>query len=159
MKHILILFWVGVLLFAITTPAVATPAEPADGSFSAALDFGSLRTDPVGANCLLTVQGTLTFTGRLAGDATATTRALVFGDCPTVETTPPGTFADIFQSELLFTGTVDGVAVANLEIIYQGRTAVGGAVTGEMRLANGQEGVLAVEGRVAQGGNYWFRTP
>jgi hypothetical protein len=105
------------------------------------------------------VQGTLTFTGRLAGDATATTHALVFGDCPSVETTPPGTFADIFQSELLFTGTVDGVAVANLEIIYQGRTAVGGAVTGEMRLADGQEGVLDVEGRVAQGGSYWFRTP
>lgn len=32
MKHRLILFWVDVLLFAITTPAVATPVEPADGS-------------------------------------------------------------------------------------------------------------------------------
>jgi hypothetical protein len=148
-----------VLLFAFTTPAVATPAEPADGSFRAALDFGSLRTEPVGANCLLTVQGTLTFTGRLAGDATAMTRALVFGDCPSVKTTPPGTFADIFQSALLFTGTIDGIAVSNLEIIYQGRTAVGGAITGQMRLGNGRDGILAVEGRVAQGGNYWVQTP
>lgn len=159
MKYGLILFWVGVLLFALTTPIAATPVEPADGSFSAALDFPSLRTEPVGANCLLTVQGTLTFTGRLAGEAIATTRALVFGECPSVKTTPPGTFADIFQSELLFTGTIDGVAVSNLKIIYQGRTAVGGAITGQMRLGNGRDGVLAVEGMVAQGGDYWFQTP
>jgi hypothetical protein len=118
-----------------------------------------LRTEPVGANCLLAVQGTLTFTGRLAGEATATTRALVFGDCPAVETNAPGTFADIFRSALLFTGTIDGVAVANLEIIYQGRTAVGGAITGQLRLDNGRDGVLAVEGMVAQGGDYWFQTP
>lgn len=159
MKHGLILFWVGVLLFALTTPAAATPVAPADGSFSAELDFPSLRTEPVGANCLLTVQGTLTFTGRLEGEATATTRALVFGECPAVETSVPGTFADIFQSELLFTGTIDGVAVSNLKIIYQGRTAVGGAITGQMRLGNGRGGILDVLGRVAQGGSYWFQTP
>jgi hypothetical protein len=159
MKHGLIFFWVGVLLFAITTPAMATPADPTDGAFTAAIDFSSVRTEPVGANCRLTVQGTITFTGRLAGDATATTRALVMDDCPSVASNPPGTFADVFQSELLFIGTLDGVAVANLAILYQGKTAIGGEITGQMRLANGRAGVLDVEGVVAQGGNYWFRTP
>ncbi|MCE7981145.1 MAG: hypothetical protein DYG89_08135 [Caldilinea sp. CFX5] len=137
----------------------STSAAPADGAFTAAIDFSSLRTEPVGANCQLTVQGTLTFSGRLAGDATATTRALVMGDCSSVVSNPPGTFADVFQSELLFTGTLDGAAVADLAILYQGKTAVGGAITGQVRLANGRAGVLDVEGVVAQGGSYWFRTP
>lgn len=159
MKHGLILLWVGILLCAITVPVTAQPAETADGAFIAVLDFSTLRTKPVGVNCLLTVQGTLTFTGRLAGAASATTRALVMGECPAVETNPPGTFADIFQSELRFTGTIDGVTVSQLEIIYQGRTAVGGMITGQMRFVHGQADVLYVEGVVAQGGSYWFRTP
>ncbi|MEZ4725921.1 MAG: hypothetical protein R3E79_02180 [Caldilineaceae bacterium] len=113
----------------------------------------------MGANCLLTVQGQLIFSGRLTGLAIGTTRALVFADCSAALANPPGTFADVFKSKLLYTGTIDSVSVTNAAMIYQGRTAVGGVITGQMRVASSRRNILYVEGEVAQGGSYWFLTP
>jgi len=159
MKTLTILFFISMLLLAaLATPAAVAATTP-DGTFTAALDPLSFTFTTVGANCLLTVQGTLTFSGKLTGVATGTTRALVFASCPAVQANPPGAFADVFRSKLTFTGTNNGTPVTNVAMIYQGRTAVGGAITGQMRLGNGRHGILYVEGKVAQGGSYWFRTP
>lgn len=46
MKHGLILLCVGVLLLVITAPVTAQPAETADGSFTAVVDFSTLRAKP-----------------------------------------------------------------------------------------------------------------
>jgi hypothetical protein len=158
MKQLRILFLTSMLLLmTLAAPATVAATATPDGTFIAIPT--SINDTPVGANCLLTVQGALIFTGRLVGQASAVTQALVFADCSAVRAHPPGTFADVFTSELTFTGSIDGTAVTNLSIIYQGRTAVGGAITGQMRLGNGRDGILAVEGIVAQGGSYWFQTP
>lgn len=158
MKLLTILFFAGMLLIsALTTPvAVAATATP-DGTFGAIPT--SIHGTQVGANCLLTVQGQLIFFGRLTGLATGTTYALVFADCDTALVHLPGTFADVFRSELTYTGTIDGIPITNAVMIYQGQTAAGGVITGQMRLANDGQVILSVEGKVAEGGRYWFRTP
>src|SRR3954447_38411 len=64
------------------TPLVGAPAHHqradvvrASGAFDVLLDFRSLRLQPLGNRWVLTVSGTLTFSGALQGTATATTTA------------------------------------------------------------------------------------
>lgn len=134
------------------------PASPArriqaSGHFDAIVDFSTLRLTPRGGNCLLQVNGQLVFTGTIEGAATGQTTALVFAPCSDVAANPPGTFPDVFRSELAFEGTVDG-APARANVLYMGRVQPGGQIAGRLVFSNGVQGRLEVEARVAVGGEY-----
>lgn len=143
------------LMFALSATPVWADHDlvVARGEFTASVDFATLTLMPIGANCLLEVDGALNFTGTLEGLASGTTRALVLADCADVAFNPPGTFADVFRSSLEFIGTIDGEPVI-ADITYRGRTAVGGAITAVMMLSNGANGVLHVDAIVVVGGAY-----
>jgi hypothetical protein len=70
-----------------------------------------------------------------------------------VATSPPGTYPDVFRSELAFAGTVDGEP-ARANVRYMGRSQPGGQIAGRLVLSNGVQGVLEVEAQVAVGGEY-----
>ena len=126
----------------------------ASGNFDALVDFSTLTLTPRGLNCLLQVNGQLVFTGTIAGTATGQTTALVSAPCDDVAANPPGTFGDVFKSELRFEGTVDG-APANANVLYIGRVQPGGAIEARLVFSNGVAGMLEViGGRVAVGGDY-----
>ena len=123
------------------------------GQFDAIVDFSTVTLTPRGRNCLLQVDGRLVFTGTIEGTATAHTSALEFAPCSEVPTVPPGTFADVFKSEAVFVGTVDGEP-ARANLLYMGRVAPGGTIAGRFVFSNGIEGRLDVTARVAVGGTY-----
>ena len=123
------------------------------GHFDAIVDFSTLTLTPRGSNCLLQVEGELVFTGTIEGTATGQTSALVFAPCADVATSPPGTYPDVFKSELEFEGTVDGEP-ARANVLYMGRVQPGGQIEGRLILSNGVQGRLAVEAQVAVGGEY-----
>jgi hypothetical protein len=70
-----------------------------------------------------------------------------------VAANPPGTFPDVFKSELAFEGTVDGDP-AQANVLYMGRVQPGGRIEGRLVFSNGVSGVLDVDARVAVGGEY-----
>ncbi|HEX6058662.1 MAG TPA: hypothetical protein VFZ11_06550 [Gemmatimonadaceae bacterium] len=125
----------------------------ASGHFDALVDFSTLTLTPRGENCLLVVKGALVFSGTLEGTAAGETSALVFAPCDVVATTPPGTFPDVFKSELTFEGTVDGEA-AQAKMLYMGRVQPGGRIDGRLVLSNGVAGRLDADAVVAVGGEY-----
>lgn len=142
------------------TPPVGAPTHQqrvdvvrAAGTFDVLLDLGSLRLQPVGNRCVLTVSGTLTFSGTLQGTATATTTAFEDASCEEVMANPPGTFADVFSSSGAFTGTVAGRPVS-AALVYAGRTAVGGSIEAIMRFRGDLTGVLHVDATLGVGGSY-----
>jgi hypothetical protein len=123
------------------------------GEFDAIVDFTKLTLTPRGRNCLLRVDGALVFTGTIEGAATGQTTALVFASCAEVIAAPPGTFPDVFKSELAFEGTVDGQpACAN--VLYMGRVQPGGRIEGRLVFSDGVQGRLQVDAVVAVGGDY-----
>ena len=133
-------------------------AEPArriqtSGSFAAIVDFSTLTLTPKGRNCLLQVEGELVFTGTIEGSGIAQTSALVFAPCSDVATTAPGTYPDVFKSELVFEGTIDGEP-AEANLLYMGRVQPGGAIEGRLVFSNGVQGVLEADAVVAVGGDY-----
>jgi hypothetical protein len=134
---------------------VASPAQKVTttGTFDAIVDFSTLTPTPRGRNCELTVQGQLVFSGTIVGPATGQTTALVFASCADMLANPPGTFPDVFHSELVFDGTVDG-APARANVRYQGRSAPGGAIDAHLIFSNGVAGVLDVQAQLAVGGEY-----
>jgi hypothetical protein len=123
------------------------------GHFDALVDFSTLTLTPRGRNCRLQVDGRLVFTGTIEGTATGTTSALVFAPCSQVATSPPGTFRDVFKSELRFDGTVDGEP-ARANVLYMGRVQRGGRIDGRLVFSNGVAGRLEVDAQVAVGGDY-----
>jgi hypothetical protein len=154
MRRLALLALTAVLTAAIAAaPASASVRVPVTGQYTATIDFTTVSLTPVGRNCQLSVAGTLTFTGSLAGSATGSTDALVLAPCGDVAVSPPGTFADLFRSDLAFTGTADGAPVS-ADITYSGRTQVGGHVSGLMILGGDLRGVLQVDATVAVGGSY-----
>lgn len=134
-------------------PAPAPRRVEATGRFDAVVDFSTLTLTPRGRNCLLQVGGQLVFSGTVQGTGVGRTSALVFASCADVATTPPGTYADVFRSELVFEGTVDG-APARAKVLYQGRVQPGGAITGRLIFSNGVSGRLEADAVVAVGGAY-----
>lgn len=132
--------------------ASAAPA-PATGEFDAIVDFETLSATPVGRNCLLEVEGQLVFSGALEGVAPGRTTARVFASCPDVLANPPGTFADVFKSELEFDGTVNGEP-AQAGLVYQGKSEAGGRIEARIRLSGGLRGVLHTDAQLAVGGSY-----
>jgi hypothetical protein len=125
----------------------------ASGLFDAIVDFTTLTLTPRGRNCLIQVKGQLVFTGTLEGPATGQTTALVFASCPDVAANPPGTFPDVFHSELVFDGRVDGEP-AEANVRYMGRSEAGGHIAGRLLLSHGVEGRLVVDAQLAEGGEY-----
>jgi hypothetical protein len=139
-----------------TAPVLAaSPARQiqASGDFAANVDFSTLTLTPRGRNCLLKVKGELVFTGTIQGTATGQTTALVFAPCADVAASPPGTFRDVFKSELTFEGTVDGEP-ARANVLYMGRVQPGGQIAGRLVFSKGVQGRLEAEARVAVGGEY-----
>lgn len=132
--------------------AVAGPSE-VSGTYDAVVDFSTVRLTPTGRNCRLVIDGMLVFSGTVEGTASGTTTALIFAPCSEVATTPPGTYRDVFTSELHFTGTVNGEP-AEGNVLYQGVTLVGGEIEGHLHFSNGIAGVLDVDAIVAVGGSY-----
>ena len=139
-------------------PALALGASPArqvqaTGAFDAIVDFSTLTLTPRGRNCLLTVMGQLVFTGTIVGPAVGQTTALVFASCEDVATNPPGTFPDVFHSELEFDGTVNGDH-AQANVRYVGRSEPGGHIDANLLFSRGVEGRLAADAQLAVGGTY-----
>jgi hypothetical protein len=134
-------------------PSLAARQIQTSGSFDAIVDFSTLTLTPRGSNCLLQVEGRLVFTGTIEGAANGQTSALVFAPCADVATSPPGTYPDVFRSELVFEGTVDGEP-ARANVLYMGRVQPGGQIEGRLVLSNGVQGRLEVDARVAVGGEY-----
>ena len=130
----------------------AGPVETS-GAFDAFVDFSTLTLTPRGSNCLLEVKGRLVFHGTIEGVGDGQTTALVFATCEQVASQPPGTDPDVFTSDLVFTGTVNGEP-AQAKAMYQGRAQPGGHIDGHLIFANGVSGVLDASAQVAVGGEY-----
>lgn len=125
----------------------------ASGHFDALVDFSTLTLTPRGQNCRLEVDGRLVFTGTLEGIGTGHTSALVFAPCSEVATTPPGTFPDVFRSELTFEGTVNGEP-ATAAAFYMGGVQPGGQIDGRLVFTGDVRGELSADAVVAVGGTY-----
>ena len=67
--------------FGVARPTWAAEVIRAKGNFSVEIDFSTLALTPIGENCLLTVEGVVTFTGTLEGIAPTKTRALALASC------------------------------------------------------------------------------
>jgi hypothetical protein len=132
--------------------STAGPVETS-GLFDAHVDFRTLSLTPRGNNCLLVVKGELVFHGTIEGVAAGETTALVFATCDEVLSKPPGTDPDVFTSELVFNGTVNGEP-ATANVLYQGRSAPGGHISGHLIFSHGVSGALDAEAQVAVGGSY-----
>lgn len=125
----------------------------ASGDFTVEIDFSTLSLTPVNGDCLIVVEGFVTFTGTLQGIAFSRTRALAAASCDQVALQPPGNYEDVFTSALEFAGTVDGRPVV-ADLTYRGDTALGGAIDAVLVPSNGLGGRLRVDGIVAAGGTY-----
>ena len=137
-----------------TRSAAAARQVQASGEFGAFVDFSTLTLTPRGQNCLLEVEGQLVFTGTIEGTATGKTSALVFAPCSEVATTPPGTYRDVFKSELAFEGTVDGEP-AQAKLLYTGGVQPGGQIDARLIFSRGDvRGELTADAVVAVGGSY-----
>jgi hypothetical protein len=110
--------------------------------------------DVKGNKCKLTVDGTLSFTGDLAGDAVGTTTAIVFATCQEALGAPPGTYFDVFKFQGDFTGTVFGEA-AEGTLTYAGVTQEGGDIDARIKLRGDAWAALrTTDAVVLQGGSY-----
>lgn len=146
----------GVLLapIALASPVSATSHVVASGSFTAQIDPASITLAPAaGGNCVLTVNGVLTFSGTVTGTATGTTTALIFASCDQVATTPPGTFADVFRFVGDFTGAVAAQPTSG-SLTYAGTSRAGGNITAFIRLRGDSAALLRADAVVAVGGSY-----
>lgn len=139
-------------------PAGASPnrAQPADGAFVVGPDvtFG-VPQDVKGNKCLLTVNGTLHFTGSLEGAATGTTKALVFATCAEATAAPPGTYFDVFRFTGEFEGSVLGEPASG-RLTYAGVSREGGAIDARIALRGGEgwARLRTTDAIVLQGGSY-----
>ena len=133
--------------------AAASHPVDASGHFDAIVDFATLTLTPRGSNCLLEVKGRFVFSGTIVGVANGQTRALVFATCEEVASKPPGSDPDVFTSDAVFDGTVNG-ETAQAKVMYQGRVQPGGHISGHLLFSDGVSGKLDTEGQVAVGGSY-----
>lgn len=138
---------------ALEVAAAASHPVDASGHFDAIVDFSTLTLTPRGSNCLLQVKGRFVFSGTIVGIANGQTTALVFATCEEVASKPPGSDPDVFTSDAVFDGTVNGEP-ATARVMYQGRVQPGGHISGHLLFSNGVAGKLDTEGQVAVGGEY-----
>ena len=137
------------------TPATGQGAQTVEGDFVASVDFASLQVRDVrGDKCEFTVNGTLSFSGPVDGDAVGTTTAVIFAPCESALTSPPGTFFDVFRFEGAFTGEVLGEPTTGT-LSYAGLTRVGGGIDATVILdGDDARAVLRADAQVAVGGTY-----
>lgn len=147
-----------VLAAGVPGPATAAgrkAALPAAGAFTVGdVTFGAPESVK-GDKCKLTVNGTLSFTGDVAGSATGTTTAIVFATCDDALVAAPGTYFDVFRFEGDFTGTVHGEA-AEGTLVYAGVTQEGGDIDARIRL-RGEDAwarLRTTDALVLQGGTF-----
>ena len=140
---------------ALSASAAEAGAQRAEGSFVASVDFSSLQaTDVRGNKCEFTVNGTLSFSGTLVGDAVGVTTAVIFAPCSEALASPPGTYRDVFRFEGDFTGAVLGEAASG-PLSYAGVTRVGGGIDATVILdGDGARAVVRADAQVAVGGTY-----
>lgn len=138
---------------AATISAAAGGPTKVSGHFDAQVDFSTLTLTPRGKKCLLQVKGQLVFSGSIVGPAVGRTTALVFAPCSQVAITPPGTYRDVFKSELVFDGTVNGKP-AHANVRYIGGVEPGGHIDAHLVFSRGVAGVLDADAIVAVGGSY-----
>jgi hypothetical protein len=81
------------------------------------------------------------------------TSALVLASCDDVATSPPGTFPDVFRADLHLDGVLDGDAVT-AELVYLGRTAAGGDISGLMVFSGDIAGAASIDATLGVGGTY-----
>lgn len=128
-------------------------AMKAEGSFTVGdVTFGAPESVK-GDKCKLTVNGTLHFTGDLAGAAVGTTTAVVFATCAEATTAPPGTYFDVFRFKGDFDGTVFGEEATGT-LTYAGVTKPGGAIKARIKLRGDAWAVLRAKAQVLVGGDY-----
>lgn len=138
----------------LTGPASAAPTHAAAGAFTVAVTFPSAVFDEVGPRvCRVSIDGTLTFTGTLAGVATGTITALVLAPCSEAQSTPPGTSRDVFRFQGAFAGTVDGAPTTGA-LTYAGVTRVGGAIDAAVLLSGTARAALRADAVAGVGGTY-----
>lgn len=138
----------------LAAPASAAPPHAAAGDFAVAVDFRTASFEDVGPRvCRVSIGGTLTFTGTLAGPADGTISALVLAPCSDAASNPPGTFPDVFRFEGAFAGTVDD-APATGALTYAGVTRVGGAIDATVRLSGSARAALRADAVAGVGGTY-----
>lgn len=148
----------GVVAASLAAPAEAAPrrATSASGTFVVGPDvtFGAPQ-DVRGNKCLLTVDGTLHFTGSLEGAATGTTKAVVHASCEDALAAPPGAYFDVFRFTGEFEGTVGGQP-ADGTLTYSGVTQEGGQIDAVIRLRGGEgwARLRTTDAVVLQGGSY-----
>ncbi|WP_256842173.1 hypothetical protein [Ornithinimicrobium cryptoxanthini] len=137
------------------TPTATRGAQHAEGDFLASVDFSSLQARDVRGNkCEFTVNGALTLTGTVTGEAVGVTTAVIFAPCADALASPPGTYFDLFRFEGDFTGEVLGESVSG-PLSYAGRTLVGGAIDAIIFLdGDDARAVLRADAQVAVGGTY-----
>ncbi len=139
---------------ALASPVSAASHVDASGSFTAQIDPASITLAPAsGGNCVLSVNGVLTFSGTLMGTATGSTTALIFASCAQVATTPPGTFADVFRFVGEYVGTVAGQPGSG-SLTYAGVTRAGGNITAAIGLRGDSSALVRADAVVAVGGSY-----
>lgn len=131
----------------------AAQTVPASGEFEVDIDPDDINLTPLGANCVLQVEGDVSFTGDLTGDATAQTTALVFAPCDVVAESPPGSVRDVFSSTMEFSGTLNGDPV-EAGIHYHGRVEEGGQLSGIMNFFGDLRGAVQVDGQAGVDGSY-----
>jgi hypothetical protein len=142
-----------VLMLGLTGTAVAAQPVSATGDFVVSLDPDDIELEPQGANCLLQVEALVTFSGDLAGEATAHTTALVFASCEVVAGSPPGSIRDVFWSTMQFTGELNGSPVT-AGIHYHGRAEEGGQINAVMNFSGDLRGSVKVDGQAGVDGSY-----
>jgi hypothetical protein len=155
-----ILLAASVAATAVAPPAAATPsphkAQRASGDFVVGPDvtFGAPE-DVRGNKCLLTVNGTLHFTGSLEGAATGTTKAVVFATCEEATAAPPGTSFDVFRFAGAFEGSIEGEPASGT-LTYRGVTREGGHIDARIQLRGGDgwARLRTTDAVVLQGGSY-----
>ncbi len=152
-KIIIVVSAVALLIISTANVVFAGSKMAVEGNFTVEIDFSTLTLAPVGGNCHLKAEVELVFTGTLEGVANGPIRVLVLAPCGDVSAFPPGTFKDVFRSNLEFMGTLDGEPVI-ADAKYGGVTDAGGAIKGLMHLSNGLKGVLNVNAVAAFGGSY-----
>ena len=139
----------------LSTGPAGSGAQAAEGEFVVSVDFSSLQARDVRGNkCEFTVNGTLSFSGTVAGDAVGTTTAVIFAPCAEALASPPGTYLDVFRFEGDFTGDVLGEPAAG-PLSYAGLTRVGGAIDATVLLdVYDARAVLRSDSQVALDGTY-----
>jgi hypothetical protein len=130
------------------------PRILASGAFVSSGGLANATLTPQGNHCVGEVAGELYFSGTLEGTGTGTSTVRFFATCQEVELSESlDDIRTVFRSEGVFVGTVNGTPV-EADFVYQGRSELGGRIDARLNFSGCLQGVLHVDGLVAQGATY-----